>query len=325
MSREQKGATHMDMLVLSQSEVHRCLDPDVLLGALAEGFKALSDGMVSSPERSGVSVPGAGLLLAMSAHRPGQPMAVKLVTVFPNNERRGLPGHQALICIFDPETGTPVCVMDGTFITALRTAGAAALSTRLLARSEARVLAILGAGVQGRSHLLMLPRVRDFTEIRIASRDARHAASLATTDPRARVVESFEDAVRGADVICLCTASGQPVIELDWLAPGAHVTSVGYAPPAGELPRAVIEHGQLFVETRLAFAPPPTGCGELTGLDPSTGTELGEVLLGRRPGRQSDHALTVYKSMGHASEDLAAASVVYQRAQREHIGRTITL
>ncbi|TMD28339.1 MAG: hypothetical protein E6J04_15820, partial [Chloroflexi bacterium] len=165
-------------------------------------------------------------------------------------------------------------------------------------RTDTRVLAIVGAGVQGRSHLQMLPRVRPFSEIRIASGHVVHAEQLAATDARAHAVETAEEAVRGADVVCLCTNAGEPVISPDWLAPGMHVTSVGYNPPGGELDPRVIERGRLFVETRLAFEPPPAGCGELAGFDPSVGTELGEVLLGRSPGRQSKDELTVYKAMG---------------------------
>jgi len=187
------------------------------------------------------------------------------------------------------------------------------------------VLAIVGAGVQGRSHLKMLPRVRPFSEIRIASRHFAQAEQLAATDSRARAVEIAEEAVRGADVICLCTSSGEPVISIDWLAPGMHITSVGYAPPGGELDPRVIAQSHLFVETRLAFDPPPAGCGELAGQDPSVGTELGEVLLGRSPGRQSRDELTVYKAMGHACEDMAAASLVYHRAKQDSTGRTVVL
>src|SRR5438874_8295473 len=258
----------MDILLLNETEVQRLLDPDALLDALAEGFKALSDGLVAAPKRNEVSVPDSGFLLAMPAYQHGREVTVKLVSVFHGNEGLGIPGHQALICWFDAQTGTPLSVMDGTYITALRTAGAAALSTRLLARTDTRELAIVGAGVQGRAHLTMLPRVRPFSEIRIASRHFAHAEQLAATDARARAVETAEEAVRGADVVCLCTTAGEPVISLDWLAPGMHITSVGYAPPGGELDRRVIEHGRLFLETRLAFDPPPAGCGELAGFDP---------------------------------------------------------
>jgi ornithine cyclodeaminase/thiomorpholine-carboxylate dehydrogenase len=171
----------------------------------------------------------------------------------------------------------------------------------------------------------MLPRVRQFTEIRLASRDVEHARELAVTDSRARAVESVEEAVRGADVVCLCTSSSDPVFSPEWVAPGTHITSVGYAPPGGELDPRIIARGRLFVETRMAFEPPPAGCAELTGLDPNTGTELGEVLLGQGRGRQSDDELTVYKAMGHACEDMAAASLVYRRAKQEGVGRTVEM
>src|SRR5258708_5292079 len=232
----------MDILLLNETEVERLLDPDALLDALAEGFRAQSSGLVDAPKRNGVSVPNTGFLLAMPAYQQGREVTVKLVSVFHDNKRLGIPSHQALICLFDPETGTPLSFMDGTYITALRTAGAAALSTRLLARADTRVLAIVGAGVQGRSHLTMLSRVRQFSEIRIASHHFAHAEQLAATDARARAVETAEEAVRRADVVCLCTNASEPVISSDWLEPGMHVTSVGYSPPAGELYRKVTCH-----------------------------------------------------------------------------------
>jgi ornithine cyclodeaminase/thiomorpholine-carboxylate dehydrogenase len=148
---------------------------------------------------------------------------------------------------------------------------------------------------------------------------------LAATNSKAQPIESIEEAVRGADVVCLCTASETPVISLDWLSPGSHITSVGYRPPGGELPRQVAEYGKLFVETRHAFKPPPAGSGELAGLDPATGTELGEILLGKHPGRRSEGEITVYKSMGHAMEDMVAANLVYQRARQQAIGVNVKL
>ncbi len=315
----------METLMLNETEVQRLLDPDILLDELAEGFKALSEGHVDAPKRIGVTVPDTGFLLTMPAYQQGREITVKLVSVFHDNHRYGIPSHQAIICLFDAQTGSPLSFMDGTYITGLRTAGAAALSTRLLARTDSRVLAIIGAGVQGRSHLKMLPHVRQFSEIRIASAHFDHAEQLAATDSRAHAVESIEQAVRGADVVCLCTHSGEPVISIDWLSPGMHITSVGYSPPGGELDPKVIEHGHLFVETHLAFEPPPAGCGELAGFDRSIGTELGEVLLGQAPGRQSQDEITVYKAMGHACEDMAAASLVYRRAKQEGVGRIVAL
>ena len=134
---------------------------------------------------------------------------------------------------------------------------------------------------------------------------------------------SVEAAVRGADVVCLCTSATAPVVAPGWLAPGAHVTSVGYAPPGGELDPAIARAGRLLVETRDAFAPPPAGCAELAGLDPADAAELGEVVAGTRAGRVADDALTVYKSMGSVVEDLAAADVVIRRAEALGAGRRI--
>jgi ornithine cyclodeaminase/alanine dehydrogenase-like protein (mu-crystallin family) len=315
----------MDVLMLSAAEVQRLLDPDALLDALAEEFQVLSAGNLVAPGRNEVSVGEPGFLLAMPIYRAGREITIKLVSVFHGNEAHGLPGHQALICLFDSGTGTPVCVMDGRYITAMRTAGAAALSTRELAREDARTLAIIGAGVEGATHLRLLPRVRDFREIRIASKRFEHAEQLAATDTRARAVASAAEAAREADVVCLCTNAAEPVVRGEEIAPGAHVTSVGYRPPAGELSDDLIARGHLFVETRLAFQAPPVGCAELSGHDPASGTELGELLSRQRPGRQSSEEITVYKAMGHACEDMAAASLVYQRALREGVGTRVAL
>lgn len=315
----------MQILMLSGDDVERLLEPDALLDALADAFKALSEGTIVAPGRGEVTAGDAGFLLTMPAYRPDREIAVKMVSVFHGNEAHGLPAHQAIVCLFNGQTGTPLCVMDGTSITAMRTAGAAALSIRALARDDARVLAIVGAGVQGASHLKMAPRVRDFREIRIASQRFEHAQQLAAQDARARAVATVEEAVRGADVVCLCTNAAEPVMRGEWLSPGAHVTSVGYRPPGGELASDVIERGHLFVETRRAFEAPPVGCGELSGRDPTSGTEMGELLLGLRSGRNSWSEITVYKAMGHACEDMAAASVVYQRALQQGVGVRVAL
>src|SRR5256886_7827539 len=244
----------MDILLLNETEVKRLLDPDALLDALAEGFMALSGGLVSAPKRNEVSVPNTGFLLSMLAYQQGREVTVKLVSVFHGNERLGVPGHQALVCLFDPQTGTPLSVMDGTYITALRTAGAAALSTRLLARTDTRVLAIVGAGVQGRSHLKMLPRVRQFSEIRIASLHFAHAEQLAATDTRARAIETAEEAVRGADVVCLCTNSGEAVISPYSLAPTSHIPSVISTPPRAIIVSRDYEYDRHLLWPRRAFS-----------------------------------------------------------------------
>ena len=316
----------MEALFLDGAAVGRLVDRRTLLDELADGFRALSAGDVVAPTRIEVAVNG-GFSLSMPAYRPGSHIGVKIVNVFEGNESRGLPSHLALIALFDAETGACVAVMDGTEITALRTAGAAALSARLLARGDARVLTIIGAGVQGRAHLEALPLVRDLDEIRVSSLRLDDAERLAAHDRRAVAVPSdaVEAAVRTSDVVCLCSLSGDAVIAADWVRAGTHVTSVGYREPLGELPRALLRRGRLFVETGLALEPPPTGCYELQGVDPATATELGDVLSGRRPGRVSPQEITLYKAMGHAIEDLVAAELALRTAVREGAGLSVRL
>jgi len=315
----------MGILFLDRKSVQQLLDPEDLMDALAQGFIALSQGTAVSPNRNQVKVPDAGYLLAMPAWQPGSVIGVKLITVFHENHTLGLPGHQALICAFDPSTGTPLAMMDGTYITKMRTAAGSAISARHLAREDARVLTVIGAGVQGQSHLQLVSRVRNFEEIRIASFSFKDAQNLAAEHPAARAIESFEDAVRGADVICLCTTANTAVLEPDWVAPGAHITSVGFTPPGSELPLELIPRCRIFVETRRSFEAPPTGCCELVGLDPASGTEIGELFLKTKPGRQTRDEITLYKSMGHAVEDLAAANLVYHQARQRGVGVMLDL
>lgn len=309
----------MPLMLLNQDDVRRLLDPATMLDVLAQGFADLTAGNVTAPGRDGVQTP-TGALLAMPGWIPGSPIGVKLVAAFHGNPALGLPGHQALICLFDEETGTPLAVMDGAHITAFRTAGGAVLSTKLLARPDACRLAIIGGGVQGVSHAELMPLVRDIREIRVWSPNPVSATRIAAAFDMARVFSTPEEAVRDADIICLCTTAQQPPVLAEWVAPGTHVTSVGYHPPGGELDKALLTAGSLFVETRAAFAPPPVGCDELQGFDSQSGVELGEVVLGTRSGRTSPEQITVYKSMGHAMEDVVTASLVYQAALDEGLG-----
>jgi len=314
-----------ELLYLTRAEVESLLDVDAMLGALSGALIKYSAGITSVPPRAGARVGEKGILGAMPGYVPGVALEVKLVSVFPGNDQLGIPSHQGLILIFDESVGSPLALMDGTYITAIRTGGAAAVAARALAREDSSILAILGAGVQGRSHLQTLPRVRNFTDIRIASRDPGHAAALASTHPAARAVDSFETAVRGADVVACCTDAREPVVRREWLAPGAHVSSVGgtFGP---ELDPAIVAAGRVFVEWRgAATSPPPAGAAELQGVDPEALTEIGEVLAGTRPGRLSRAEITVYKSTGIAVEDAAAARLVYDEARNRGVGTKLSL
>jgi ornithine cyclodeaminase/alanine dehydrogenase-like protein (mu-crystallin family) len=313
-----KGARQV--MTLSEADVERYLDLRELLDGLEDGFRGLELGEVQAPARPQITVPGKGFSLAMPAWRPGMPIAVKVVNVFDGNLEIDLPNHLAMIVLFEPDTGTTCCVMDGTYITGVRTAASAVLSARMLGRTDAKVATVVGAGVQGREHLRQLPLIRDFEHINVCSLHSDEARRLAAQSPLARARTDVEEAVRESDVVCLATHSATPVIRPEWVKPGAHVTSVGYHPPAGELPFVLAREQRLFVETLDAFEPTPVGCAELSGVDRNRATTLGAVALGRAPGRLNDHEITVYKAMGIAMEDMVAATLTYRRAKDEHGG-----
>lgn len=295
------------MLVLSRNEVEELLDLDALLDALSAAHAELSAGEASLVPRMGAFARNAGILGAMPAYAPSSALGCKLVTLFPANRDR--PTHQAMIALFEPETGTPAALMDGTYITAMRTAAAAALATRLLARPDARVLAILGTGVQSRSAQEMFPRAREFAEVRVAGRG------------------EFEDAVRGADVVHATTAAAEPVVRLDWLSPGAHVSSVGYGAGGSELDPAIVERADVVVveQRDSAFAPLPAGAPELEPRGRDGVVELGEIIAGTAAGRSSAEQITLYKSVGVAVQDLAAAALVLAAARERGVGQEIEL
>jgi len=309
------------MLVLTRSDVEELLDLDELMGALARAHEELSSGAVSMPPRI-AALTADGLLGAMPAYLPSAGLGCKLVTLFPHNTDR--PTHQAAIVLFDPENGSPVALMDGTYITATRTAAAAALAARLLARADAKILAIVGTGVQARTHFRAFAPVRDWAEIRIAGRDPDKTAALAA-ELGARAT-SFEEAVRGADVVAAATHSADPVVLAEWVAPGTNVSSVGYNAPGSELDPELVRAATIVVESRdSSFAPPPGGAPELAGVDPASVTELGELVNGARRGRATPVEITLYKSVGVAVQDLAAAALVLAAAREREVGLEIEL
>jgi ornithine cyclodeaminase len=327
------------VLVLSRAEVERLLDLDRLRAAVARAMTDLSAGRASMPARIAAQVPEqGGLLAAMPAYLPSSgALTTKLVSLFPRNTDR--PTHQAVIVVFDAGNGTPVALMDGEAITAARTAAGSALATDLLAREDVRVLAVLGTGVQARAHLRAVPRVRSFREVRVAGRDVNKASALVTEAAAwlrtaiVRTVPTYEEAEAGADVVCAATHSAEPVVRREWLSPGVHVTSVGYNTAGREVDAATFRDALLVVESRAAtLAPPPAGSNDIAmAIAEGAMTadhvhaELGELVAGTRPGRANAGQLTLYKSVGVAVQDAAAAALVLEAARRERIGREVEL
>jgi alanine dehydrogenase len=313
------------MLVLSRRDVEELLDLDALVDALAAAHADLSGGVVSMPPRIAALVDDRqGLLGVMPSYLPSAGLACKLVTLFPRNSDRET--HQAIICVFDPANGSPVALMDGTYITATRTAAGSALATRLLAREDSRLLAILGTGVQARSHARALPRVRQFEEIRVAGREPSRVEAFAR-EIGGIAASSYEEAVRGADVVAATTHAYEPVVRREWLAPGVHVNSVGLNPGGRELDEETVADAALFVESReSALAPPPAGAPELAGIEAGrVRAELGELVTGAAPGRRSREEITLYKSVGVAVQDAAAAALVLAAARSRSAGHEIEL
>ena len=308
------------MIALGREEVASLLDPSALVDAVATALADLSAGSASVPLRIAAFTP-LGLLGAMVGYVPSlDVLAAKLVAVFPQNT--AMPTHQALVAVFDPRSGAPVAILDGEEITAQRTAAASALATRLLAREDAEVLAIVGTGVQAASHARYLVSTWKFRAVVVAGRNPAKAARLAA-EIGGRAA-GIDEAVRSADVICAATHAAEPVIRMEWLRPGTHLNSIGLNPQGRELDGTA--DALVAVESRAsAFAAPPAGANELRGLAPARAVELGELLSGTRVGRTSREQITVYKSVGVAAEDAAAAALVVRRARERGIGRTIDL
>jgi ornithine cyclodeaminase len=321
------------VLLLSRADVESLLDPLELIDVVASAMADLSAGRASMPDRVAALVPERDALLgAMPGYVPSLgALTAKLVTLFPRNAGGPLPTHQALVGAFDPDTGEPLAIIDGTAITALRTAAGSALSTRLLARADARVLAIVGTGVQARAHARAVPLVRELGELRVAGRSADKAEGLAAElrdeGLPARAAPSYEEAIRGADVVCATTHALEPVVRGEWLAPGTHVTSVGYNTAGRELDDAAVARSLVVVESRATvLAPPPAGSNDLARIGPEdVHAEIGELVSGTRPGRTSSEQITLYKSVGVAVQDTAAAALALTRARERGAGREIAL
>jgi ornithine cyclodeaminase/alanine dehydrogenase-like protein (mu-crystallin family) len=299
-------------MILDEEAVRRLLRMEDLIPAMERALSDLSGGRAVQPLRTVLPVAEhAGFLGSMPAYHGA--LGAKLVTFYPGN--RGIPTHHALILLFRPETGEPLAVIDGRLITEMRTAAVSAVATRCLARPGASVLALLGAGVQAGSHLEALRLIREFRDVRVWS--PRSGAAFAARHG-IRAASTAQEAVRGAEVVVVATSSAQPVLRGDWLSPGAHVNAVGACRPDWrELDDAALRAARLYVESREAAG---RESGDVIAAG-SVFAEIGEVLAGTRPGRGSDQEITLFKSVGVAVEDVAAADLVHRKALAAQTGR----
>jgi len=322
----------MKVLVLSEQDVEQLLTMEECIGVMEGALEALARGEVHNPLRQGVRAPDApGLLGLMPAWRGGAApyYAIKEVCVFPENPRRGLDTHLGAVILHSGETGQPLAFMNASAITAIRTAAVSAVATKLLAREDASVLAILGAGVQAKSHLQAIPLVRDIREVRIYSRGGEKPGFPTPPGASVRFTVSAEECVRGADVIVTATSSREPVLERTWIKPGAHINAVGSSIAAArELDGATVASSSLFVDRRESTVNESGDYlfavreGAIPGPE-HIRAELGEILTGAAAGRVSDHEITLFKSLGLAIEDLAAAAFLYDKARRLERGATV--
>jgi alanine dehydrogenase len=324
-------------ILLSETEVRALLPMDDLIAAMGTALAEFSARTVVQPLRTVLEV-GAykSFFGVMPAYLPAGPaLGTKLVTVFEGNTERGLTTHLATIVLLDPETGALRAILDGRYITEARTAAVSAVSVQHLARPDASVLAILGTGVQARSHLDAIARVRHLEEVRVwsptrARVDAFVAEMSAATSARLVAAAGPEEAVRDAAIVALVTAARSPVVRSEWIADGAHLCAVGACRPTQrEMEAPLVRRGRLIVDSRTAAL---AEAGDIVlaiqdGVIESSHikAELGEVVAGRVPGRESASQVTIFKSLGMAVEDVAAAHLVYERARREGLGKELTL
>src|SRR6266508_3851720 len=300
----------MNIVVLDEPAVQQRLHYQDLIPAIAQALAALSSGKVVQPVRSVLSVaPHQGFFAVMPAYAGA--LGAKLVTFYPQNV--GIHTHHALIVLFKAETGEPLAVMDGRLITEMRTAAASAVATQRLTRADASVLAILGSGVQAKSHLAALRLVRSFKEVRVWS--PRHAAEFAQRHG-VKAAATAADAVRGADVVVVATSATTPVLHGRWLARGTHVNAVGATRPDWrELDDDLVTKARIFVDSREAAL---RESGDvIASRRGSEVTEIGAVVSGMDPGRRNAEELTLFKTVGVAVEDVAAAALVLGDRSRE--------
>jgi thiomorpholine-carboxylate dehydrogenase len=293
-------------LYLNEKQVRKHLHMAELIPAMEKALIDFSAGQVTQPVRSVINVdPPGGFLGLMPALTPDG-LGLKAVTFYPSNVERGIPTHMATIFLVDPQTGTPLAIMDGRLITEMRTAAVSAAATKLLAPADAKILAILGSGVQARSHVEALQLVRPLEEIRVWSPTKEHAERFAREI--GATATSADDAVRGADVVVTTTNSKMPVLKGSWLKPGSHVNAIGACRPDWRELDDEAMSNVVFVDSREGAV---KESGDVILSDTKIYAELGEALADKVPSRANE--TTIFKSLGMAVEDIAAAKLVYRR------------
>ena len=320
----------MSVLILSDDEVRELLDMESCIEAMADVLAALEREELSMPLRFIFRPADATALMGfMPAYRGGdEPVfSLKEIVISPGNSAHGMDPHQGAVMLHDGGTGELRALLNASAVTEIRTAAVSAVATRLLARPGSAVVAVIGAGVQGRSHIEAMRCVLPDADIRLWSRGAGRAANLAA-ETGVTLVDTIEDALAGADVVCTTTSSRDPIVSLEMLAPGAHVNAVGSSiASTRELESAVVAAASLFVDRRestLNEAGDYLMAVEEAGIGPDhIKAELGELLEGVHPGRTADGELTLFKSLGLAVEDLATAELVVARARERGIGTEV--
>ncbi len=322
------------MRILSANDVRAAITMPQAIEAMREAFTALSTNRAHVPLRTALPTPN-GTNLFMPAYIDGAPFsAVKVVSVYPNNARFGLPIVQANVLVLDAESGQARALVDGTYLTALRTGAGSGLATDLLARPDATILGVIGAGTQARTQIEAICAVRPIREIRIYSRRGAHdcAAELAARYPSltVRAAASAAEALRGADVLVAATTSSTPVIRAEYVSPGAHINGIGsYTPAMQEVAADVVTQARIVVDSRegcLAEAGDiliPMGKGLLT--EASIYAEIGEIAAGLKPGRTNDREITFFKSVGNAVQDAAVAARVVTVAEAQNLGVVVNV
>jgi ornithine cyclodeaminase len=327
----------MPVRLLTGADVSRLLTMEACIDVMHDVLGALARGEALQPLRTVLRLPrerGAFAVMPAQVSRPDA-FGVKVITVFPGNEGTRYDSHQGAVLLFEPGHGTLAAIMDASSMTAIRTAAVSAVATRLLARPDAGDVALLGTGVQARTHLEAMRAVRTIRRVRAWSRHESHRRAFAEWAGHRYGIEveipaTAREAVLGADLICTVTASRTPVVEGAWLSPGTHINAVGASlPDTRELDTAAVVRARLFVDRRESALNEagdfliPRAEGAIS--DEHLRGELGDLLVGRLIGREDESQVTLFKSLGLAVEDVAAAHVVHQEAERRNVGTLVEL